>query len=578
MVNQLFYGDNLEIMNKMHDECVDLIYLDPPFNSNRNYNFLYSQATGLPLPEEAVAFCDAWSLDGTKEESLRKLSEEMLHKGISSDFVSFWEHWVKALRNTNPKLLAYMVFMTERLVEMRRLLKSSGSIYLHCDPTASHYIKVIMDGIFGNENFRNEIIWKRTYSHNSAKRYGSIHDTIFFYTKNKDYFWNQTYQAYGKSYVDGFYKNKDEKGLYQLVDLTGAGITKGSSGQDWSGINPTKVGRHWAVPLKVLKTLIDEDIIKTLNTQQKLDILDRAELIEWPKKENGKPRYKKYLDDGAGVPLQDLFLDINPIHPHSKERLGYPTQKPLALLERIIKASCPENGVVFDPFCGCGTTVISAQQSNRNWIGIDICMLAVNSMEIRLQNLFPKMKKGKDYRVDGLPTTVEQAIQLANSSNTKKNEGRYQFQYWAIEKVNAFASSSKSNDGGIDGALHFYKNYQTQELGKMIISVKSDKNLKISYIRDLIGTLANSKAEMAGLICIDEPTEGMRQECLKAGFYDFEFMNQKQSFPKIQILTIKDIFDGKKFETPMAIQKKIAQHSKVKPKEIQEQQVCDLFD
>jgi len=381
-----------------------------------------------------------------------------------------------------------MVFMTERIVEMRRLLKPTGSIYLHCDPTASHYIKVVMDGIFGYENFLNEVIWSYKSGGVSKRWFARKHDTILFYCKTgrgRDHFFNslkcKRYLDKSKGYDPRIKYFKDEKGDYRINIM------------------------------------------------------------------------------------RDVWEDIGIISPNSKkERLGYPTQKPIALLDRIIQASCPENGIILDPFCGCGTTVISAQQNKRKWIGIDICMLAVNAVEARLQQLFPLLQKGKDYRLDGLPTTVEQAIELARSSNTTKNEGRYQFQYWAIEKVGGFASTKKSGDGGVDGSIYFYKDMEGKKLGKMIISVKSDKKITMSYVRDLVGTLSNDNtAEMAGLLCIDEPTDGMRQECLKAGFYEIDYgMMGVQKFPKVQILTVKDIIENNKtFQTPFKVQKKIAEHS-----------------
>jgi site-specific DNA-methyltransferase (adenine-specific) len=261
-MNQLLYGDNIEIMKKMPSESIDLIYLDPPFNSNRNYNFLYSQATGLPLPEEAEAFCDAWKLDVDKEATIRKIGEEMLHSGISSEFISFWENWIKALRSTNSKLLAYMVFMTERLVEMKRLLKSTGSIYLHCDPTASHYIKIIMDGIFGYENFRNEIVWHYNTQGKPRNAFARKHDTIFFYTKEYKYYHNQIR-----------IESRDQKRYNKIEEET---------------------GRKYQI--------------------------------------DGKG-YKYYLDEGRVCP--DVWTDIHALINHSKERLGYPTQKPLALLDRL---------------------------------------------------------------------------------------------------------------------------------------------------------------------------------------------------------------------------------------------------
>ena len=521
----------------MQSESIDLIYLDPPFNSNRNYNFLYSQATGLPLPEEAEAFCDAWKLDAIKEETIRKMGEEMLQGGVNEEFISFWENWILALRNTNSKLLAYMVFMTERLVEMRRLLKSTGSIYLHCDPTASHYIKIIMDGIFGYENFRNEIVWhyKTYYGRiNSRKNFPEKHDIIFCYSKSKINYFN------GIEYSTNYQETVDFK-RWNKYYKNGNKIYEGS--------HPKTDSRFLAYRNK------------------------------WIADNNREPKNGELIYECNGDLVCDVWY-IKAVDPKSKEKLGYPTQKPLALLDRIIKASCPENGVILDPFCGCGTTVISAQTNNRNWIGIDICMLAVNSMESRLQNLFPLLKKGRDYRVDGLPTTVQQAITLANSGNSTKNEGRYQFQYWAIEKIGGFASTKKSGDGGVDGSIYFYKDIEGKGLGKMIISVKSDKDLKISYIRDLVGTLSNDKtAEMAGLVCIDEPTEGMKAEALKAGFYEVDFgMMGKQSFQKVQILTIKDIIENnKKFQTPFKVQKKIAERVDIKKNTNQENVYSTLF-
>ncbi len=499
MINQLLYGDNLEVMKKLPSESFDLIYLDPPFNSNRNYNFLYSQATGLPLPEEAEAFCDAWNWDAEKAKLLAESEESLIHGGFDDEFISFWKNWINTLEKSDKKLLAYMVFMMPRLVEMKRLLRRTGSIYLHCDPTASHYLKILLDAIFGRKNFRNEIVWCYKKWATAKKHFCRNHDVVFCYAKNKDL-----------NFFNIIYQNRAESTMKRFGNKTIHSGAKDEKGKRVPSI--------------------------TLN------------------------------EDSVGVKMGDWW-EIPIIAPSSKERLGYPTQKPLALLDRIIKASCPENGVIFDPFCGCGTTVISAQNNKRNWIGIDICMLAVNSMEVRLKGLFPNLEKGKDYRIDGIPTNAEQAIILARSSNKTQNEGRYQFQYWAIEKVGGFASTKKSSDGGIDGSIYFYKDAESRSLGKMIISVKSDKDLKISYIRDLVGTLSNDKgAEMAGLICIDEPTEGMKQEVLKAGFYEQKFMESKQFFQKIQLLTIKDIFEGKKFQTPFQVEKKIARHSENKPK------------
>jgi len=253
-MNKLFYGDNLQIMRNMPKGCVDLIYLDPPFNSKRNYNLMYKTMTGKPVSEQVEAFCDTWEMDADKERRAREMPVLMREYGIDDYYVEFWRLWMQALRYTQPHLLAYLIYMVERLLHMKILLKPTGSIYLHCDPTASHYIKVMMDGIFGHANFRNEIIWKRTGSHGGSKRWGPIHDIILFYSKSANYTWNNVFQDYDKKYLKKFYRFSDENGCYSLVSLTGAGKTlSGDSGKPWRGVNPTASGRHWAVPIKALQ-------------------------------------------------------------------------------------------------------------------------------------------------------------------------------------------------------------------------------------------------------------------------------------------------------------------------------------
>ena len=245
-MNRLYYGDCLTIMNEMHSESVDLIYLDPPFNSNKAYNAIYKDETGRPLPDQIEAFCDMWTLDEERERAIRHMPVLMREAGIADDTVQFWRFWMNALRSTQPRLLAYLSYMVQRLVVMRRLLRRSGSIYLHCDPTASHYIKVMMDGIFGHDSFRNELIWKRTSAHNSAKRWGPIHDVILFYSATNNYTWNPAYQSYDAEYIENYYRHEDNSGRYRLGDLTGAGSRNGESGKPWRNIDPNN--RHWAVP------------------------------------------------------------------------------------------------------------------------------------------------------------------------------------------------------------------------------------------------------------------------------------------------------------------------------------------
>ena len=365
-------------------------------------------------------------------------------------------------------MMAYLTMMAQRMVELHRVLKDTGSIYLHCDPTASHYLKLLMDAVFGPENWRNEIIWKRTSAHNSATRYGPNHDTILFYTKSRRYTWNQAFQKYDEGYINRFYRHEDEKGRYRLSDLTGAGVRHGDSGEPWRGVNPTDVGRHWAVPRAILMEFTDKDV-KGLTSQQKLDLLDEMGLVNWPP--NGKmPRHKRYLDESnSQMRVQSTWTDINPIGAQARERLGYPTQKPETLLERIISASSNEGDVVLDPFCGCGTAIAAAERLNRRWIGIDITHLAVTLIRHRLQDTF----KGelKPYEIIGQPQDLESAQTLATDS---EHDGRYQFEWWALGLVDARPAQGrkKGADSGIDGYINFFDD-NSGKAKRIVVQVKS---------------------------------------------------------------------------------------------------------
>jgi hypothetical protein len=304
-MNRLYYGDNLKVMERMPLACVDLIYLDPPFKSDQNYNLVYKTLTGKPVPEQAQAFCDTWDMDDEKWHLAKTMPILMREKGVPDYYVEFWRLWVQALRHTQPHLMAYLIYMVQRLLWMHTILRPAGSVYLHCDPTASHYIKVMMDGIFGHQNFRNEIVWKRTGSHGGSKRWGPVHDVLLFYTKSDKYTWNRTFQAYDESYLTDYYRFKDDKGYYQFVALTGAGVRTGDSGKAWRGIDPTDSGRHWAVPSRTLKAAYPNLDLSKLSTQDKLDLLDKAGLIYWPPK-GSIPRQKRYSDENPGVPYRTL--------------------------------------------------------------------------------------------------------------------------------------------------------------------------------------------------------------------------------------------------------------------------------
>ncbi len=364
----LFHGDNLAFLRAMNSESVDLIATDPPFNKGRDFH-----ATPDSLAAGA-RFQDRWSWE-------RDVHEEWTDR-ITDDYPRLMEAIESARYAHSDGMGAYMCFMAVRLLEMHRLLKPTGSIYLHCDPTASHYLKAVMDAIFGQENFRSEIIWKRTGSHGGASRWGPIHDTILFAAKSRAQRWNRTFQPYSEEYLASHYSHQDARGRYQPVSLTGTGTRTGESGLPWRGVDPTAVGRHWAVPGAALQAAFpDRTDLDELTTQQRLDLLDEAGLIHWPPR--GKvPRQKRYADENPGVPLQDMVTDIAPAG--GAERNGYPTQKPLALYERMIRASSNEGDIVLDPFAGCATTLVAAERLRRQWVGMDIWEGAHRLVEDRL--------------------------------------------------------------------------------------------------------------------------------------------------------------------------------------------------
>ena len=537
-MNTLYYGDNLKILREyVKDESVDLIYLDPPFNSNRNYNVLFKDESGKEADAQITAFEDTWHWTQSAEETYHELI-------MQADEVSQMIEAFRGFIGTN-QMMAYLVMMAARLVELHRVLKPTGSLYLHCDPTASHYLKILLDTIFGAENFRNEITWKRSGSHGGAKRWGPIHDTIFFYSKTDIFTWNRLFENYEEEYLRKFYRFTDEKGRYRLVTLTGAGVRFGDSGKEWRGVNPTTVGRHWAVPLGALREAVEDLDIGNLTTQEKLDLLDEHDLIHFPTK-GTVPQQKRYIKETDGVPVQDVITDILPISSHAQERLGYPTQKPVALLERIVQASSNEGDVVLDPFCGCGTTIAAAQKLNRNWIGIDVTHLSIALQKYRLKDAFELTEK-KDYAVVGEPEDLHSAQQLAL-------EDRYQFQWWALSLIKARplgASSGsktgkKGSDKGIDGVIVFTDD-NSGKAKRVLVQVKSGK-VKSGDIRDLVGTITREEAAIGVFITMENATRDMITEAISAGFYHSNGWNR--DYPKMQIFTIEDLLNGKELQIP----------------------------
>ena len=475
----------------------------------------------------------------------------MREAGIDDKAAEFWRLWMNALRHTQPRLLAYLSYMVERLLAMKGILKPTGSVYLHCDPTASHYIKAMMDAIFGHTNFRNEIIWKRTGSHGGARRWGPIHDVILFYTKSDNYKWNKVFQEYEPEYIKNYYRFEDARGKFRLVTLTGAGIRTGHSGKPWKGVDPTISGRHWAVPKAALaNALPDRTDLDSLTTQEKLDLLDDVRLIHWPVHGN-VPQQKRYLDESPGVPIQDIAMDINPLGAHAKERMGYNTQKPVELLERIIAASTDPGDSVFDPFCGCASTLEAAHQLGRQWVGIDIAIHAIKRVAaVRLRDRLA-LKEGEDFTIEGAPKEVEGARDLWTRD-------KYHFQKWTIEQVDGFVTTKRTSDGGIDGRLYFGLP-NNRDLSSMAIEVKGGKNVGIKEVRELSGVLGNDVALLAGLIVMEPPgptkERNFKREMLKAG--DLNVMGVK--YARMQLLTVPEILEGKRFHTPGVVGRGLAQ-------------------
>jgi site-specific DNA-methyltransferase (adenine-specific) len=523
--NTLFYGDNLGILrDHFPSECVDLIYLDPPFNSNRSYNVLFKTESGKSADAQIQAFDDTWHWGAMAEETYDQLTQGE-HQAVAS-MISAMRQFI----GTN-QMMAYLVMMAARLVELHRVLKPTGSLYLHCDPTASHYLKILLDTIFGVQNFRNEIIWKRSHGHNSAKRYGSNHDVILFYSKTNDMRWNDVFLSYDQTYLDKHYSHIDSNGRrYKHENPTGAGISKGVTGQAWHGIDPTLKGRHWA------------------RTPEELERLNKEGRIYWPK--GGEwPYIITYLDTMRGVPAQEIWSDIDPINMIAAERLGYPTQKPIALLERIIQASSNPGDIVLDPFSGCGTAITAAQKLGRRWIGIDITHLAISMHKNRLKEHF-NLEPGKDYDVIGEPEDLSSARQLAQ-------DDRYQFQWWALSLIKArplggSADSKvgkKGSDQGIDGVIPFIDD-NNKKLKRVIVSVKSG-HVNSGMVRDLHGVIdRETDAPIGVFITLEEPSRDMNTEAVSAGFYTSPLWQKR--FPRLQMLTIEQLLAGAEVKMPPA--------------------------
>lgn len=515
-LNRLFYGDNLEVLRKhVPDGSVDLVYLDPPFNSNRNYNVIFGRNSALgDVAAQIQAFDDTWHWTPVTEQQYERfvVAGELPLK-VANALEAF-----RTLIGENDAL-AYIVNMAPRLVELRRVLKPTGSLYLHCDPTMSHYLKILLDAIFGPENFQNEISWQRSGAKNDSVRYGRSHDVILFYTVGKKFTWNPQYTPFDQSSIDKNYTHVEEGTgrRYRRGDLTAA-KPGGDVDFEWHGVRPYR-GRHWAY------------------SKENLDRMHAEGRIEF--RATGMPVYKRYLDEQPGVPLQDIWTDIR-LTAADKERLGYPTQKPRALLERILSASCNEGDVILDPFCGCGTTIDAAQALDRQWIGIDVTFIAVDLIEKRLLDRYPAITG--TYETFGIPRDMGAAQALFDRSP-------FDFERWAVSRINAQPNEKQVGDKGVDGVARFYLDKKTT--GRVLVSVKGGRNLGPAFVRDLIGTVETQRAQMGVLITMAEPSRGVADAANHGGVYTWPVNGQ--TFPRVQVVTVADLLAGRRPRMPQLL-------------------------
>ncbi len=541
--NLLYYGDNLDVLRRhVGDGSVDLVYLDPPFNSNANYNVLFAERDGTQAASQIKAFEDTWRWD---EGAARAFQEVVETGGRVSQAMQAFRTFLG-----DTDMLAYLAMMAPRLMELRRVLKPTGSIYLHCDPTASHYLKMLMDAVFGIANFKNEIPWKRTVPKSDfrqgATNFPRVHDVLLYYVRDdaSEPTFHQPLAPLSQEYIDSHYSLRDPDGRrYQLTSLAapGAGM-RGHPKYELMGVT-----RHYRY-----------------NYDKMMDLMKQGRIVQ--PSPGAVPRYKRYLDESSGVPIGDTWDDIQPINSQAQERLGFPTQKPEALLERIIASSSNEGDTVLDPFCGCGTTIAAAQTLKRRWIGVDVTHLAIGLIRHRLRDTYGESVQ-QTYQVIGEPISVQDASVLAESDP-------YQFQWWALGLVGARpAEGKKGADQGIDGRIYFHEGDGTTR--QIILSVKAGK-LHAPYIRDLRGVLEREKAAIGILLTLEKPTKAMRTEAASAGFYTSPW-GQHQ---RLQIVTVGELLAGKKLDIPPVRQTSVTykRAPKAVPKAAEQRGIFDRED
>jgi len=529
--NVLYYGDNLEILRKyITENSIDLVYLDPPFNSKRDYNILFKENGGVESEAQIKAFTDTWHWTQT--------AENTYHDIVTNGPLKVGQ-LIGALHDAigQNDVMAYLVMMATRLIELHRVLKPTGSLYLHCDPTASHYLKLVLDQIFGPANFRNEIIWQRTSAGKPIYRnLPKNNDSIMWYTKTDNYNFQPMLQPLSEEDIATFnLDDNDGRGKYNTQPIINPGyrpnlryVYKDLKGREWQ---PPKNGWRF--------------------NENRMHELEKDNRLFFTK---NTIREKYYLSERItkGKQVSNVWTDIPFVA--RQEFLGYETQKPLALLERIIKASSNEGDIVLDPFCGCGTALVAAQKLNRRWIGIDITHLAITLMRNRLRDSFP----GIQFEVIGEPVDLASAKALAR-------QDRYQFQWWALGLIKArpLGEKKKGADKGIDGIIQFIDD-PSGKPKRAVIQVKSG-HVAVNAVRELKAVAAHDALGI--FITLEPPTGPMQTEAVGAGFYHSPGWNK--DYPKIQILTIEELLHGKAVDMPPQTQTSVtfAKAPKISAKE-----------
>lgn len=525
MTNRLYYGDNLDVLRgSVADDSIDLVYLDPPFNSNANYNILFKSPAGKAADSQIEAFEDTWHWNDK--------AEGAFHDVMTSGNTDVAE-LLRAMRGflKENDMMAYLAMMAVRLIELHRVLKPTGSLYLHCDPTASHYLKLLLDGVFGATNYRNDITWKRRVGMSSAvhssNRFGTITDTIFFYAKSDAADFTPQYNLLDpdyQAYIEERFTSVDENGRrFQATSLVNPS-PRPNLHYEYKGYAPPPNG--WMI------------------SREKMEQWDKEGKIYFPKSPDGRLRRKSYADELRGMPVQNLWTDIPEINSRAQERLGYPTQKPLALLERIINASSNEGDIVLDPFCGCGTAVDAAQKLGRRWIGIDVTHLSIGLIERRMQDRYGD---ALDYEVIGTPNDTDSALKLAA-------EEPHQFQYWITQAIGGqpYQGGRKGADRGIDGYIYYTRTDEAHGKSSTeaaIISVKAGQRVGVAMVRDLKGVMEREKADIGIFVCVIQPTREMEREAAAAGVYVDPGTGQQ--YPRLQIYTLAEYFAGLRPKVPM---------------------------